>query len=215
MLVPDEAGNLVPDLTRKFYSTRFALNPNRRSGSDEFALTAPAGGFHVIIDRAVLDFSAYAAANPDVNLDDDEFFLRDLSAARFPDEDFPDAQSPQDRFAPGALSPGRVTDCPSPPATFDDLGACINRIVCEKPPRFIEEVAVSPDIPAAEVDGRRCPLVDEAAKVMAYVAIDATASAARESQGAGAFTVLLDYLHEDGSSGTLDEDAGLLVREAE
>ena len=215
MLVSDEAGNLVPDLTRKFYSTRFALNPNRRSGSDEFALTAPAGSFQVIIDRAVLDFSAYAAANPDVNLDDDEFFLRDLSAARFPDEDFPDAQSPQDRFAPGALSPGRVTDCPSPPATFDDLGACINRIVCEKPPRFIEEVAVSPDIPAAEVDGRRCPLVDEAAKVMAYVAIDATASAARESQGAGAFTVLLDYLHEDGSGGTLDEDTGLLVREAE
>mgnify|MGYP001239893223 CR=1 FL=1 len=215
MLVRDEAGNLVPDLTRKFYSTRFALNPNRRSGSDEFALTAPAGSFQVIIDRAVLDFSAYAAANPDVNLDDDEFFLRDLSAARFPDEDVPDAQTLQERFAPEVLSPGRVTDCPSPPATFDDLGACINRIVCEKPPRFIEEVAVSPDIPAAEGVGRRCPRVDEAAKVMAYVAIDATASAARESQGAGAFTVLLDYLHEDGSAGTLDEDTGLLVREAE
>jgi len=215
MLVPDETGNLAPDLTRKFYSTRFALNPNRRSGADEFALTAAVGGFHAVIDRAVLDFSAYAAAHPEMDLANDDFFLRDLSAARFPAEDFPAAETLQERYAPEALSPGRVTDCPSPPAAFDDLGACVNRLACDKPPRFIEEVAVRPGVAASAAAGRRCPRVDEPAEVVTFVAIDATSSAARESQGEEAFTVVLNYLHEDGSSGTLDENSGLMIQPAE
>ncbi|MFP6737794.1 MAG: lamin tail domain-containing protein, partial [Planctomycetota bacterium] len=214
-LVPDGEGNLVPDLATKYYSTRFALNPNRRSGADEFALTAAVGGFHVVIDRAVLDFSAYAAAHPEVDLVNDEFFLRDLSAARFPELDFPGAETPQERYAPEALSPGRVTDCPSPPAAFDDLTAATNRSACDKPPRFIDEVAVAPAAGAGQAGGRRCPQVGESAVVFAYVAVDATTSAARLAQEATSFTVELDYQHEEGGSGVLSEVSGPLIRPAE
>ena len=213
MLLPDEEGNLVPDMARKYYSTRFALNPNRRSGADEFALTAGVGGFHVVIDRAVLDFSAYAAANPGADLDNDDLFLRDLSAARFPAQDFPDAKTPRERFPPEALSPGGITDCPSPPASLDDLSACANRLACDKPPRFIEEVAVRPA--GAAAGGRRCPQEGESALVFAYAAIDATTSASRETQGEAAFTVELTYQHENGPPGILNEGSGLLIRPAE
>ena len=214
-LLPDADGNLVPDMGTKYFSTRFALNPNRRSGADEFALTAAVGDFHVVIDRAVLDFSAYAAANPGVDLDNDEFFLRDLSAARFPDLDFPDAQTAQERYAPEALIPGRVTDCPSPPVSLDDLASSVNRLACDKPPRFIEEVAVVPAAAGGQAGGRRCPQVGESAVVFAYVAIDANTSAARQAQEATSFTAELEYLHEGGNTGILSESSGLELRLAQ
>ena len=214
-LVPDADGNLVPDMSTKYFSTRFALNPNRRSGADEFALTAATGGFHVVIDRVVLDFSAYAAANPGVDLDNDEFFLRDLSAARFPDLDFPDAQTAQERYAPEALVPGTVTDCPSPPVSLDDLAASSNRLACDKPPRFIEDVAVLPAAAGGQASGRRCPQAGQSAVVFSYVALDANTSAARQAQEGASFTAELEYLHEGGSQGLLDEISGLQVRLAE
>ncbi len=213
-LVPAADGNLVPDMGTKYFSTRFALNPNRRSGADEFALTAAVGDFHVVIDRAVLDFSAYAAANPGVDLDNDEFFLRDLSAARFPDLDFPDAQTDQERYAPEAMTPGRVTDCPSLPVSLDDLAASSNRLACDKPPRFIDEVAVVPVTGGGQAEGRRCPTAAEPVVVFAYVAVDANTSAARLAEDVASFTVELDFQHEGGDSGVLGEDSGLLLRPA-
>ena len=208
-LIPDPggSGSLVPDESIRYYSTRFALNPNRRSGSDMFFLTRPA--IFAFIDRAVLDFSDFAEQNPGVAIED-EFFLRDLSAARFPDDDFEGAETSRQRFAPDALTPGTVTDCPSPPGLLLDWDACVNLISCPKPPRFIEVIGVRPA--GDPTGGRRCPQVGESALVSAFVAIQGPTSEEREEQGALAFTVELNWSHENGSSGILTEDSGLLIR---
>jgi hypothetical protein len=103
---------------REFFSTRFGLEARRQPGdADEFCLLSPSG---FLLDRVVLDFDAGVDIGPG------------QSAARFPETE---------GFAPHALQPGTVTDCPTPGAP--------NLRFCDVPPSFEAEVSSAPRCPAA------------------------------------------------------------------
>ncbi|MBN1441553.1 MAG: lamin tail domain-containing protein [Planctomycetes bacterium] len=137
-LVAGGDGNLVPDMSRAYFSTRFALNPSRASGPDEFLLVSNSGN---ILEQVVLDFTEYAAG---MGLDlNDPNFLADLSAGRFPEIDAPDATTDEERYPAHILQPGTVTECPTPelPNTLDCL--------LDVTPIFSPVVTVFPRSPAA------------------------------------------------------------------
>ncbi|MCZ6792035.1 MAG: hypothetical protein O7J95_00305, partial [Planctomycetota bacterium] len=145
-VVDDGTGRLVVDTSRKFYSTRFRLQANRRR-PDEFQLVADRV---ISIDLVRLDFSFFAEENGfDVTADN---FLVDFSVGRFPDEE-------DEPYAPDALEPGIVTPCPTPGGP--------NSLVCDidAPPTFDDVVSVFP----------RCPREDEPARVRTRVSIDSDA----------------------------------------
>jgi hypothetical protein len=175
------AGRFEADMTRRYYSTSFRLNPDRRTGPDEFLLVADSGA---VIDRVVLDFRRYIEEN---GLVVDENFLTDQSTGRFPelDSEIPPEATGADRYPPDALQPGIVTDCPTPESG--------NLIVCDLPPVFFVETSVFP----------RCPRAGEGATVRTRLAVDLDADPD--------FDVRVLWRVRGGASGSLDRTNGVVV----
>ena len=193
-LVADPGGDLVPDGSCLFYSTRFALDAGRGE-PDRFALTAPVGNFNVIIDEVVLDFRQFFVDNPPADPADPNAPVRDLAFLR-PPGGIPAAETgaetgagtPRDAFPPGALAPGLRSDCATPAGCAGSAQSGVNRLDCAKGPQFFAELAIV----AAGGSVTRCPAVDESVLVTAVVAIDATTFAAFESGAVPSFRAALE-----------------------
>jgi hypothetical protein len=201
---------LHPEDSCTYYSTRFGLNLDRRTGFDSFVLVAPldvpaspddlpAG---VVIDKAVLDFTRYAAENG-LNLDDPNFLV-DFAAGRFPAQDHPGAQTPDEMYPPNDLQPGRVTACPSP-ATCSGTGA-ENRLQCDVQPGFLPEVTVRPESLAPGAAAERCPAAGEAALVEFFAFVDALSG--------DDFDLELVYRFEASPQPVLSRGVGIAVERA-
>ena len=159
----------VPDMSCRYYSARFSLTPARDGEPDEFALVYRTSNGPIVLDRAILDFSRYASER---GLDSQaDTFLVDRAAARFPLTDHPDAQTPADRYPPFALTPGTVTDCPTPAPCRGSGLDCENRLDCDRFPAVFLDAMTFAVVDAAEA-WRRCPQADESVRVTAWAAVD-------------------------------------------
>lgn len=182
-LIQNGVGQLVPDMTQRYWSTRFTLNPSKSgTAADVFSLVAASGE---VIDHVVLDFTRYAQEE---GLDrEDDNFLADRSVGRFPDTDpeIPPGATGRDRYPPDRLQPGMVTECPTPGAE--------NATLCDVPPSFALEAVAFP----------RTPLAGEPVVVRTRLFVDADAGAD--------FTVEVNHDDGEGIAGTLDRTSGVVV----
>jgi hypothetical protein len=205
-LAKDAQGNLVPDMSCRYYSTRFALNPRREGEPDEFALTAPAGSTQVVIDRVVLDFSAFFREHPPTDPKDENAPIRDLAAIRLP---VPEGETPRDRFPPNLLRPGEITACPTPAGCPGGSATGENRIECARGPAFVRELVIVPlDLPAG-ARAQRCPELDGGVLVTAYLAVDLATAAAFEAGEPLSFRVELEFENARGERMVLTLGSGI------
>ena len=169
----DELGAPILDMSCRYFSAKFALDPRRAREPDLFSLTAPASAgsdTQVIIDEAVLDFRRFFAAAPPAPPDDPNFPIRGLSVIRNMALLRAGDPTPVQCLLPDVDGEWCISLCPSPArCPGSETGA--NRLDCGQSVELFSELSVrAANAAAGEV--RRCPRAGEGVVVTAFATVN-------------------------------------------
>jgi hypothetical protein len=209
----DDLGAPILDMSCRYFSAKFGLDPRRPRERDRFVLTAPASPgspIQVVIDVAVLDFDQFFRDHPPIDPQNDFngpvrglSVIRDLARLNSGDP------TPRECLLPGVDAEWCISLCPSPSrCPGSDSGA--NRLDCGQSVELLDELSIrAASAPAGDV--RRCPALGEGVIVTAFAAVNNETASRLEAGEDPSLSVELEYEDSQGQRVVLTLGDGIVA----